>query len=95
MASFEVRGWNYHVGERQPIRQGHGRYHAKHPNQPEVGTEQGSTVSTRGIYENDRQRGYVSAYDVNAPSWANTAERWWSFFADASVAVRRICVDRV
>jgi beta-galactosidase len=47
-----------------------------------VGTEQGSTVSTRGIYENDTVRGYVSAYDVNAPSWANTAEAWWSCFAD-------------
>ena len=57
-------------------------YHAKHPNQPNVGTEQASTVSTRGIYENDKQRGYVSAYDSNAPSWATTTEKWWSYFAD-------------
>jgi beta-galactosidase len=56
-------------------------YRAKHPDQPQVGTEQGSTVSTRGIYENDKERGYVSAYDVNAPSWANTAEEWYSVFA--------------
>ena len=56
-------------------------YHAAHPHQPNVGTEQGSTVSTRGIYANDKTRGYVSAYDDNAPSWANTAETWWSFFA--------------
>ena len=27
-------------------------------------------------------RGYVSAYDVNAPSWANTAEEWWTVFAE-------------
>jgi beta-galactosidase len=73
---IEVRGWNYHIG------QGMDDYHAKHPDQPNVGTEQGSTVSTRGIYENDTVRGYVSAYDVNAPSWANTAEAWWSCFAD-------------
>jgi beta-galactosidase len=72
---IEVRGWNYHIG------QGMDDYHAKHPGQPNVGTEQGSTVSTRGIYENDTVRGYVSAYDVNAPSWANTAEAWWSCFA--------------
>ncbi len=26
-------------------------------------------------------RGYVSAYDMNAPSWANTAEEWYSVFA--------------
>ncbi|HEV2695296.1 MAG TPA: beta-galactosidase GalA [Verrucomicrobiae bacterium] len=79
---IEVRGWNYHVGKKSSE---YGRdmdsYHAKHPNQPEVGTEQASTVSTRGIYENDKERGYVSAYDVNAPSWANTAEEWWSVFA--------------
>jgi len=73
---IEVRGWNYHVGKDMD------NYHAKHPNQPEVGTEQASTVSTRGIYANDKQRGYVSAYDVNFPSWASTSERWWSYFAD-------------
>ena len=73
---IDVRGWNYHIGQDMD------NYHAKHPDQPNVGTEQGSTVSTRGIYENDKTRGYVSAYDVNAPSWAHTAERWWSYFAD-------------
>ena len=72
---IEVRGWNYHVGQDMD------NYHAKHPGQPNVGTEQGSTVSTRGIYENDKERGYVSAYDVNAPSWAHTAETWWSYYA--------------
>jgi beta-galactosidase len=61
---------------------GHGQYHAEHPDQPNVGTEQASTVSTRGIYANDKERGYVSAYDDNAPSWAHTAETWWSYFAD-------------
>jgi beta-galactosidase len=73
---IEVRGWNYHPGPDMD------KYHAEHPDQPEVGTEQASTVSTRGIYENDKERGYVSAYDVNAPPWAQTAETWWSYFAD-------------
>ena len=73
---IEVRGWNYFVGETNMD-----AYHAAHPRQPNVGTEQGSTVSTRGIYANDKSRGYVSAYDDNAPSWAHTAETWWSFFA--------------
>ncbi len=80
---IQVRGWNYHVGKNaDQYGKDMDSYHAKHPDQPEVGTEQGSTVSTRGIYENDKERGYVSAYDVNAPSWANTAEEWWSVFAD-------------
>jgi beta-galactosidase len=57
-------------------------YHREHPAQPEVGTEQGSTVSTRGIYTNDAVRGYVSSYDLNEQPWSTTAERWWSYFAD-------------
>ena len=78
---IEVRGWNYQVGKK-PEQYGKNMdsYHAKHPDQPNVGTEQGSTVSTRGIYENDKVRSYVSAYDVNAPSWANTAEEWMTVF---------------
>jgi beta-galactosidase len=73
---IEVRGWNYHVGEDMD------NYHREHPTQPEVGTEQGSTVSTRGIYTNDTARGYVSSYDLNNQPWSSTAERWWSYFAD-------------
>ncbi|HLZ52920.1 MAG TPA: DUF4982 domain-containing protein [Verrucomicrobiae bacterium] len=73
---IEVRGWNYHVG------QGMDNYHREHPAQPEVGTEQASTVSTRGIYANDPVRGYVSAYDTNAQPWSSTAESWWSYFAE-------------
>ena len=72
---IEVRGWNYHIGPADD------EYHTAHPKQPNVGTEQGSTVSTRGIYENDKVRGYVSAYDLNAPEWANTAQAWWSFYS--------------
>ena len=71
---IDVRGWSYHIGKDMDA------YHAAHPRQPNVGSEQGSTVSTRGIYSNDKQRGYVSAYDDNATSWSNTAKQWWSFF---------------
>jgi len=71
---LDVRGWNYHLGSEDS-------YHRKHPRQPEIGTEQASTVGTRGIYANDKERGYVSAYDDNAPPWATTAEAWWSVYA--------------
>ena len=71
---IEVRGWNYHPGPEMDS------YHAKHPDQPNVGTEQASTVSTRGIYFNDPARGYVSAYDTNHTEWSTTAEGWWSVF---------------
>jgi len=73
---IQVRGWNYHPGPDMD------KYHAEHPDQPNVGTEQASTVSTRGIYENDKVRGYVSAYDANFTSWSQTAEKWWTIFAD-------------
>ena len=73
---IQVRGWNYHYGPQME------RYHAAHPNQPNVGTEQASVVGTRGIYTNDRPRGYVAAYDVVWPGWTTTAESWWSYFAD-------------
>jgi beta-galactosidase len=72
---IEVRGWNYHYGPQMD------RYHAEHPSQPNVGTEQASVVGTRGIYTNDRPHGYVAAYDVVWPGWTTTAESWWSFFA--------------
>jgi beta-galactosidase len=73
--AIDVRGWSYHVGPDMD------NYHRKHPLQPNVGSEQGSTVSTRGIYANDPVRGYVSAYDDNAPEWAQTAETWETYFS--------------
>jgi beta-galactosidase len=69
---IEVRGWNYHPGDEMD------KYHAEHPGQPNVGTEQASTVTTRGIYADDKERGYVRAYDDRG---TQTAERWWSVFA--------------
>jgi beta-galactosidase len=71
---IDVRGWNYHIGQAMDD------FHRDHPDRPNIGTEQASTVGTRGIYANDKVKGYVSAYDDNAPEWGNTAEQWWSFF---------------
>ena len=73
---IEVLGWNYHPGPDMDT------YHAKHREQPNVGTEQGSTTGTRGIYEKDTSRGYVAAYDDTPSAWAQSAETWWSWFAD-------------
>lgn len=52
-------------------------YHTKHPLQPILGTEMGSTVTTRGIYERDTINNYVIDKDIEAPWWASTAETWW------------------
>lgn len=56
-------------------------YHRDHPTQPIMGTEMGSTVTTRGIYEKDTIRGYVPDQDITAPWWASTAETWWTLAA--------------
>lgn len=52
-------------------------YHRDHPAQPIIGTEMGSTVTTRGQYEKDSLRGYVPDQDITAPWWASKAEDWW------------------
>lgn len=72
-AIVDVQGCNYSEGKIDD-------FHKKFPNQPMIGTETASTVSTRGIYENDKEKGYVSAYDLNFPPWAATAEKWWKFY---------------
>lgn len=56
-------------------------YHRDHPNQPIMGTEMGSTVTTRGIYFKDTIRGYVPDQDITAPWWASRAEEWWPLAA--------------
>jgi beta-galactosidase len=71
---LDVMGFNYNLKEHDP-------YHAKHPRQPSVGSETGSTVSTRGIYLTDKLRNWVSAYDLNHTSWSQLAEEWWKFYA--------------
>jgi beta-galactosidase len=72
---IEVRGWSYRIGvDRMDA------YHAAHPEQPNVGSEQGSTLSTRGVYATDRARCLMSAYDDNKAEWSNTAKEWAGFF---------------
>jgi len=65
-----VRGFNYRHYARAD-------YHNDHPEQPIMGTEMGSTVTTRGIYELDSVRAYLPDQDLNAPWWASLAEDWW------------------
>lgn len=57
-------------------------YHKDHPNQPLLGTEMGSTVTTRGIYEKNEIRAYVPDQDITAPWWASKAEEWWKLAAE-------------
>ena len=72
---IDVMGFNYHHADTDA-------WHGAHPKVPAFGSETGSTVSTRGIYETDKARGYVPAYDVGAQPWSSTAEAWWSWYAE-------------
>lgn len=71
----DVLGFNY----RTPQMEG---YHARFPDQSILGSETGSTVSTRGEYVLDAARHIVPAYDREHPWWASTAEAWWTIAAE-------------
>jgi beta-galactosidase len=70
-----VRGFNYNLS-------GLDGYRKDHPDQPIIGTEVASTVSTRSILERDTVNAYVPDYDSVYPPWASTAEQWWRIAAD-------------
>lgn len=72
--AIPVRGFNYRqfaVAD----------YHRNHPQQPIIGTEMGSTVTTRGIFAKDSIRAYLPDQDITAPWWASRAEEWWQLAA--------------
>jgi beta-galactosidase len=67
----DLRGFNYDPGA-------YAGYHQRYPEAKLYGSEIGSTTTTRGIYADDKAKGYVTAYDVYAPPWAQTAEDTWT-----------------
>ena len=83
----DLQGINYNPGA-------YDGFHKAHPTMPLFGSETASTVSTRGVYSWDKfttgtstftgvpAEGFVSAYDVNATAWAETAENSWPQQAD-------------
>ncbi|HUK82836.1 MAG TPA: beta-galactosidase GalA, partial [Verrucomicrobiae bacterium] len=74
--STDVMGFNYFT---------HGntdQYHKKFPDKPSVGSEEASTLSTRGIYVQDREHQHLTAYDVNKPDWGALAEQSWTHYAE-------------
>jgi len=72
--ALDVMGFNYNLDAPDA-------WHKAHPTKPCVGSETASTVATRGMYSTDKLRNWVSAYDLNYPPWAETAEGWWKFYA--------------
>ncbi|MDN5291648.1 MAG: beta-galactosidase [Anaerophaga sp.] len=72
---IEVMGYNY-------LRHGStDKHHADYPWQPSLGTEQGSTNTTRGIYVDDQEKQYLKAYDVPTPSGFMSIQQGWKHYA--------------
>lgn len=70
-----VRGFNYNL-------YGVDDYRKERSDQPIFGSEVGSTVTTRGVYQSDTIKYYLTDFDENFPSWASTAESWWTMAAE-------------
>ncbi|MBW8869621.1 MAG: DUF4982 domain-containing protein [Acidobacteriales bacterium] len=81
VAVLDVAGINYNSYTVTPS------FHSTHPYI--IGTEQGSTTGTRGMYFDDTNNCWLASYDListsptTAPNlgWTSTAESWWSLFA--------------
>jgi beta-galactosidase len=73
--SIDVMGYNYwNHGDTD-------KYHAQFPQQPSVGTEDGSTFGTRGIYFDDSAHQHLPTYDASKPAEATYAEQTWTHYA--------------
>lgn len=73
---LEVMGYNY---------MGNGdieSHYNKFPNMPGMGTEEGSTFTTRGIYFTDDKKHYRAAYDVKPRPSFYTIQEGWKFYAE-------------
>ena len=68
---IDVQGFNYGTRRIDSFR-------AKFPDKLTIGTETASTRVTRGIYADDKARGYVAAYGTNG---VERAQQWWPYYA--------------
>ena len=73
----DVMGVNYiHLGDMDKL-------HADNPTLPIVGSEEGSVLSTRGVYFKDGKKGYAESYDSVFPEqWGKPARVWVPFFEE-------------
>lgn len=72
---IEVLGYNY-VATKNTDEQ-----HQKYPKQFSWGTEEGSTVASRGIYEDDMNKHQLVAYDRKQNEFFYSLEQGWKHYA--------------
>ncbi|MFD2114341.1 beta-galactosidase GalA [Paenibacillus yanchengensis] len=68
----DIVGYNYGQREDQDVRD-----HETYPNRIIIGSESASFTVTRGIYEDDQEKGYCSMYGTDIPSWSCSVEKAW------------------
>ncbi|WP_460615244.1 beta-galactosidase GalA [Hymenobacter seoulensis] len=72
---LQVMGYNY-LGNGDIA-----AHYRRFPTQPGMGTEEGSTFTTRGIYVTDPQKHYQAAYDRKPRPSFYSIEEGWTFYA--------------
>ncbi len=72
----EVVGYNY-LGQWNTD-----KHHELFPNQPSIGTEEGSTYATRGIYFDNDEKHYKAAYDREPRANWYSIEEGWKHYAE-------------
>jgi len=73
--TIDVMGFNYY---------NHGNtdnYHSQFPLQPSVGTEDGSTFGTRGVYLPDNAHYHAPSYDISRLAAPTQAELTWEHYS--------------
>lgn len=76
---LDVVGYNYGQTNSNDVND-----HTRFPHRKIIGSESAAFVSTRGIYEDDEEKGYCSSYGTKQPfcapdtsGWCTTPERAW------------------
>jgi beta-galactosidase len=72
---IELLGYNYVVNKNTD------EHHKAYPNQFSWGTEEGSTVATRGVYITDNAAHYRAAYDEPQNNSSFSIEQGWKYYA--------------
>lgn len=73
---IDVMGYNYIATKNTD------EHHKKFPSQMSWGTEEGSTVTSRGIYFDDRKNNQLAAYDKAQNQYFYSLEKGWKHYAD-------------
>ncbi len=72
---MEVLGYNYIAHKNTD------EHHKQYPNQLSWGTEEGSTVTTRGVYTDDNNKHQLAAYDRKQNNDFLSLEDGWKYYA--------------